>query len=148
MDDVVGLASLNGYGVIGGASPLAGQNINDLLADTGVGSYTPALPGALACLPVLLVAVLLGLGSKAVIRNGKALAGLGLLAALCGGAWGGWHLVFPTFAGIVPAETVTAGLGPYLLVAGALVAIVTGIINLIDLRRVAEPPAHRGIQPR
>lgn len=146
--DSGGLTSVGGLGGVSGDSPLAGNNLNDVIA--GISSFRPGLIG----LMIGATAVLAG-GVLVLVRpvrprpfrvSAAVLTALGSAAI----AWGAYRWIDPDPAGVLGNGRAMSGAGAWLTVAGGLVLL--GVAGWLWWGRADPRPEertrHRGIQPR
>lgn len=148
--DTGGISSISGFGAISGDNSVAGGNLNDLLATSGLGTYRPGLIG----LVFGITAILSGSTVAAVRPSGqrpfRIAACLILLAGVAGAGWGVLRGMAPGTGGVFTDGSGNAGVGPWVTATGGvLLLLVAGWLfaGRADRTVVAAGRRHRGIQP-
>lgn len=147
MPDVSGgWSTLSGWGGVGGGSPVAGTNLNDL-----IGEYDRYWPGLVALIDGIIAAIvglwMLGVPGKGQRPHRWTAVLIGLLGLAAFG-WSVWRLIAPDSVGIADPGEARPGLGPWLTGLGGLILL--GVAGLVLAGRIDPPvpPRSRGIQPR
>jgi hypothetical protein len=136
---------ISGFGAIGGASDIAGTNLNDVLQMDGSGSYRPGLLGLIfGGIAAIAAVVLLMVPGKA--RPHRITAAVFVLCGLVGAGWGTLRVLAPSTAGVLDSAEARAGIGPWLLAVGGFVLLLIGTAVLAGLLDAPEPMRHRGLQ--
>ena len=139
-----GVATVSGWGTVGGGSQIAGQNLNDAM--NGNATFRPGT------LPVLIggLALLAGLGVALVARGPKPHRIPGAVLALCGAgalAWGVLRVLRPDSVGLLQPGEGSAGAGPWLTAGSGVVLLAVAVVLLLGLLDPPPPLPRRGIQP-
>ncbi|MEP6562697.1 MAG: hypothetical protein ABJD68_16680 [Nakamurella sp.] len=141
-----GNTAIDGWGGISGSSQIAGTNLNDVL--DGAGSYRPGLIGLIFGAVTVIAAIVIASIARGP-RPHRITAALLVLCGLVAVGWGVFRSIDPGDAGVFDAGEAAAGFGPWLLVLGGVLALLSAVlifVGVIDPR--AFTPGRRGIQPR
>lgn len=145
--DTGGVTSVGGLGAVSGDSPLAGGNLNDVIA--GIGSFRPGLIGLMIGVIAVLAGGVLGLVRPVRPRPFRVSAAVLTALAVAAVSWGSYRWITPDPAGVLGDGRAMSGVGAWLTVAGGLVLL--GVAAWLWRGRadprLDERPRHRGIQP-
>lgn len=147
-NDTGGVFRLSGWGVISGASQVAGENVNDALA--GFSSFRP---GALAVV-IGGLSLLAAFGIALVARGRLPHRIPAALLTLCGLGGMAWGIV----RGVAPGDLdgtyadahgqIASGLGAWLTAGCSLILFAAAVVIFAGVLDPPPPIRHRGIQPR